>query len=263
EHLHREQRTAMLGQEREHTPCRDQLPAGFPHIRPDRLPGPFPHHHEKESGPTAHAAGPEPKIFTSLLGDADRLKAMAGCQSESPAARRDGSGERRGELDRQIRINRQALAIALGVAAKEVAARDLGLEESEKAVERQIAPLQTELGVLLDARRELRTRLAASDAAREQSAQLVELAATTRRMWNDLPLERQKELMATLEVEVTFLEPPQQGRKGQRCALAAAVHRQTTEGPSADRRKLGDDRADDHPPTARSQSALGDDRNPL
>ncbi|MFJ4972511.1 recombinase family protein [Streptomyces sp. NPDC088755] len=154
-----------------------------------------------------------------LLGDADRLKAMAGVHSESPAAQRDGSGERRGELDRQIRIHRQALAIALGVAAKEVAASDLGLEESEKAVERQIAPLQTELRVLLDARRELRNLLAASDAVREQSAQLVELAATTRRMWSDLPLARQKELMATLEVEVTFIEPQQQGRKGQRCAL--------------------------------------------
>ncbi|MFD5141626.1 transposase, partial [Streptomyces sp. NPDC058378] len=134
---------------------------------------------------------------------------------------RDGSAERRGELDRQIKIHRQALAIALGVAAREVAARDLGPEESEKAVERQIAPLQTELGVLLDARREVRIRLAVSDAAREQSAQLVELAAMTRRMWSDLPLGRQKWLMAALEVEVTFLEPPQQGRKGQRCALAA------------------------------------------
>ncbi|MER0483110.1 recombinase family protein [Streptomyces sp. Edi2] len=157
----------------------------------------------------------------TLLGDADRLKGIAGCQSEPSAAQCDGSRERRGELDRQIRIHRQALAIALGVAAKEVAALDLGLEESERAVVRQIAPLQAELGVLLDARRELKARLAESDAARERSAQLVELAAMTRRMWSGLPLKRQKELMAALDVEVTFLEPPQQGRKGQLCALTA------------------------------------------
>lgn len=68
EHLRREQRSAMLGQEREHTSRRNQLPAGLPHIRPDRLPGPFPHHHENESGPTTHTAGPEPKIFMTLLG---------------------------------------------------------------------------------------------------------------------------------------------------------------------------------------------------
>ncbi|MFE4216964.1 recombinase family protein [Streptomyces sp. NPDC056844] len=156
-----------------------------------------------------------------LLGDADRLSTTAGCQSEAAAGQCDGSGERRVELDRQIRIHRQAVTIALGVAAKEVAARDLCLKESEKAVERQIAPLQAELDVLLDSRRELKARLAESDLARERSAQLVELAATVHRMWNHLPLERQKELMAELEVEVTFLGSPRRGRNGQPCALAA------------------------------------------
>ncbi|MER6720195.1 transposase [Streptomyces halstedii] len=154
-----------------------------------------------------------------LLGDADRLRTTAGCQSEAAAGQCDGSGERRVELDRQIRIHRQAVAIALGVAAKEVAARDLCLKESEKVVERQIAPLQAELDVLLDSRRELKA-LAESDLARERSAQLVELAATVHRMWNHLPLERQKELMAELEVEVTFLGSPRRGRNGQPCALA-------------------------------------------
>ncbi|MET9778371.1 recombinase family protein [Streptomyces sp. NPDC006367] len=157
----------------------------------------------------------------TLLGDADRLRGMAGCHSAPSTAQRDGSEKRRGELDRQIRTHRQALAIALRVAAKEVAAHDLGLEESEKAVERQIAPLQAELSALLDAQRELKDRLAKTDTERERSAQLVELAAMTRRMWGSLSLERQKKLMAVLDVEVSFHEPPRRGRKGQLCALAA------------------------------------------
>lgn len=69
-----------------------------------------------------------------LLGDADRLRGMAGCQSEPPVAQRDGSGERRGELDRQIRIHRQALAIALGAAAKE------GLDDAAGAASRLPVP---------------------------------------------------------------------------------------------------------------------------
>ncbi|GHJ30669.1 hypothetical protein TPA0910_51020 [Streptomyces hygroscopicus subsp. sporocinereus] len=57
----------MLGQEREHTAGRDQLPTGLPHIRPDHLPGPFTLHTYK-TGPDSTEPGPEPEIFSSLLG---------------------------------------------------------------------------------------------------------------------------------------------------------------------------------------------------
>ncbi|MGW8883907.1 transposase [Streptomyces sp. NPDC055749] len=100
-----------------------------------------------------------------------------------------------------------------------MAARDLCQEESETVVERQVAPLH-ELGVLLDARRELKARLAESHVARERSAQLVGLAAMACRMWSHLPLERKKGLLATLEVKVMFLEAPSRRHNGQLCAFA-------------------------------------------
>ncbi|MFE2846768.1 recombinase family protein [Streptomyces scopuliridis] len=156
-----------------------------------------------------------------LLGDADRLQAMAGCRTGTAAGQRDGSEERRAALDRQIRTQRRAVAIALSVAAKEVAARGLSLAESEKAVERLIAPVQAELEMMLDSKRAMTARQAESTTTQEKSAQLVELAAMAHRTLNHLPLERQKEFMAALEVRVTFLAPPRRGRNGQPCALAA------------------------------------------
>jgi hypothetical protein len=46
EHLSREQLATMLGQEREHTPRRDQFPAGLPHVWPDHLADPLTHRHK-------------------------------------------------------------------------------------------------------------------------------------------------------------------------------------------------------------------------
>ncbi|MFI9590533.1 transposase [Nonomuraea sp. NPDC052265] len=59
------QRLAMLGQEREHAPRRNQLPAGLPHIRPDQFPAPLALHiDESDPSPTAR---PEPNIFSGVL----------------------------------------------------------------------------------------------------------------------------------------------------------------------------------------------------
>ncbi|WP_319695144.1 transposase [Streptomyces sp. ME19-01-6] len=155
-----------------------------------------------------------------LLGNADRLKAMADEWTGAVTGQPDGFEERRAELDRQIRVQRQALATALGVAAKQVAARALCLAESEKAVERLIAPLHAELDAMLETQREMTARQAESERAQERSAQLLELASMARRTLNHLPLERQKEFMTAIEVKVTFLAPPRRARNGQPCALA-------------------------------------------
>nr|WP_237540080.1 recombinase family protein [Streptomyces sp. SID4917] len=157
----------------------------------------------------------------AFLSDADRLKAAVCDQTGVRAGQREGLEQRRKELDRQIRPQRRAVAIAIGVAAKDVAARDLSLAESEKAVERAIAPLQAELDVLLASRRRMTVQLAEAETARVRSAQLVELAAMARRTLHHLPLEEQKEFLAAIDAKVTLLEPSRRGRKGQPCALAA------------------------------------------
>ncbi|ORT55063.1 recombinase family protein [Streptomyces sp. CB03238] len=157
----------------------------------------------------------------TFLSDAERLKAAAGDRTGMRAGQREGLEERRTELDRQVRNQRRAVAIAIGVAAKDVAARDLSLAESEKAVERAIAPLQAELDVLLASRSKMTAQLAEAGTAQVRSAQLIELAAMARRTLHHLPLEEQKKFLAAVDAKVTLLKPPRRGRKGQPCALAA------------------------------------------
>ncbi|MEU5891581.1 IS3 family transposase [Streptomyces sp. NPDC047461] len=56
EHLSRQQLATMLNQDREHAPCRNQIPVGLPHDRPDISPTHSPTH--DRPGPVAHAARP-------------------------------------------------------------------------------------------------------------------------------------------------------------------------------------------------------------
>ncbi|MFE3144077.1 recombinase family protein [Streptomyces scopuliridis] len=170
-------------------------------------------------------AGPiEEQTWRSVrmfLGDAGRLEVAAGnWVSEGPGEWCDHE-ERRAELDRQIAIQTQAVALALGVAAKQVAERGLYGAEAERAVERLVAPVQAELDALFASQSELAVRRTASDAAGEKAGLLVELAAMAHRTLGRLSPEGQKEFMALLDVKVTFVEPPRRRRSGQRCAVAA------------------------------------------
>ncbi|GAA1901843.1 hypothetical protein GCM10009753_34700 [Streptantibioticus ferralitis] len=129
--------------------------------------------------------------------------------------------ERSAELDRRIRAQTRVVAIALSVAVRQVASLDLCLAEAETLLERLIAPVQAELNAMLESKRETTARQATDDTAQKRSAQLVELAAMARRTLDDLPPEQQKQLMAMIDIKVTFLEPSRRRRNGQPCAKAA------------------------------------------
>ncbi|WP_411130168.1 zinc ribbon domain-containing protein, partial [Streptomyces sp. x-19] len=144
----------------------------------------------------------------TFLSDADRLRAAAGDWIGAMEGQCVRSEERRGELDRRIKAQARAVAIALSVAVREVASLDLCLAEAETLLERLIAPAQAELNAMIESKKEVTARQAVGDAAQERSAQLVELAVMARRTLHDLPLERQKQLLAMIDIKVTFLEPP-------------------------------------------------------
>ncbi|MFJ8495416.1 recombinase family protein [Streptomyces sp. NPDC094038] len=159
--------------------------------------------------------------LTTFLSDADRLRHVTGDRTTVWGSGQVDFEGRRADLDRKIGIQTQALAVALGVAAKQVVARGLCLAEAEKAVERLIAPVQDELDVLLEAKEALTALEAESAAVQGRAALLVEVAAMAQRTLGHLPLEGQKEFMAAIDAKVTLVEPPQRGRSGQPCAMAA------------------------------------------
>lgn len=156
-----------------------------------------------------------------LLGDTDKLKAMADDWMGITAGQRINFEERLAELDRLIETQEQAIALTLSVASKRVAARKLPREEAEQELEKAVAPLQAELDTLWESRDEVASWQSESAAAGERAAQLVELAEMAHRRLNDLPLDRQAEFMDMLDVEVTVAGDAPQGRTGQPCALAA------------------------------------------
>ncbi|MFD5492222.1 recombinase family protein [Streptomyces sp. NPDC127091] len=158
-----------------------------------------------------------------LLGNLDQLRAMADDWVGVRSGSRINFTERIAELDKQIAAQKKAVNVTISMTAKQIATEDedLSEEEAERRVAEVVAPLQQELSKLQKDRSDIISWQEESDAAGDRITQLVNLAEMANRRLHNMPLEKQYELMAMIESEVTIIGETPQGRKGQPCALAA------------------------------------------
>lgn len=109
------------------------------------------------SCPYLEATAVEKQVWTdvvALLGDAERMKAMAQDWIGATADQRVDHTARIAELDQQIAEQGDVIDVTLPVAARQAARRGLRGPEAEKAVEATLKPLYSELEALEKLRRE-------------------------------------------------------------------------------------------------------------
>lgn len=151
--------------------------------------------------------------IVALLGDAERMKAMAQEWIDVTAVQRVDYVGRVAELDQQIAEQSQVIDITMGVAARQAAKRGLSGDAAESFVESAISPMEKELAGLERLRSEALGWQREADEAAQRLASFERLAEAARQNLKDLTPELKAELVGLLEVEAEVIRavPRQQG----------------------------------------------------
>jgi DNA invertase Pin-like site-specific DNA recombinase len=137
-----------------------------------------------------------------LLGDAERLKALAEEWVGLSAGNRANYLERLAELDRQIEELQETIDLTMTTAARAAARRKLGREEAEKAVERAVRPLEKELLALEKTRAEVTAWQAEADTAGRRAADLQAMAASARHQLDAFTPRQKADLLGLLNLRI-------------------------------------------------------------
>ncbi|SEO01705.1 Site-specific DNA recombinase [Actinacidiphila rubida] len=146
-----------------------------------------------------------------LLGDPDRLQAMAAEWIGMTAGDQTSHADRIGDLDRQIVDRQKALATMVVDYAK------AGLPAV--TVQAATRALTEELDQLRAMRAEAASWLAETEAADQRAKDLQALALVARERLHDMTPDEQGEILALLDVKVTITGPVPRPRLGAACSL--------------------------------------------
>lgn len=142
------------------------------------------------------------KEVRDLLGDAERLKALAEEWVGLSAGNRANYLERLADLDRQIEELAETIDLTMTTAARAAARRKLAREEAEKAVERAVRPLEKELATLEKTRAEVAAWQTETETAGQRAADLQAMAAAARHQLDDLTPRQRADLLGLLNLRI-------------------------------------------------------------
>lgn len=142
------------------------------------------------------------KEVRNLLGNAERLKAMAEEWAGLSAGNRANYLERISELDQQIEELAETIDLTMTTAARAASRRKLGRDEAEKAVERATRPLEKELATLEETRVEVVAWQAETEAAGRRAVDIQDLAATAQSTLDDFTPRQKADLLALLNLRI-------------------------------------------------------------
>ncbi|WP_406282403.1 recombinase family protein [Streptomyces sp. NBC_00209] len=154
----------------------------------------------------------------ALLGDADRMKAMAQEWLDATGRERVDYNKRISELSEQIAEAEDLIEVAAATAAKRALRRGLSREEAEQAADRATKPHEEILAGLEKQRQEAKAWQSEATEAGQRVQGLERLAATARRNLKDIDQEEKAELFRSvgLRAQVVRCAPR---RKGVACAI--------------------------------------------
>lgn len=173
----------------------------------------------------------------SLLGDAERLKALAEEWVGMSAGNRANYLERIADLDRQIEELSDTIDMTMAGAARVAARRKLDREEAEKAVERAVRPLEKELLALEKTRADVTAWQAEAASAAQRAQDLQALAASARHQMDSLTPPQRGDFLGLLDIRITVtgqraepstrsrvVLPPMEMTGGIRPGVLGAIH---------------------------------------
>ncbi|MCX5446857.1 recombinase family protein [Streptomyces nigrescens] len=153
----------------------------------------------------------------NLLGDPQRLGAMAEEWADINSGQRGNHESRIGELDHQIKMQNKAIAAVVAMAAKEAVANDV--ENPEEAIAEASRSLRTELENLKKLRNEAAEWQAESASAEQRIMDLTALSETASENLENMSLEEKGEFLELLDLKVLITGPIPSARMGQRCSV--------------------------------------------
>lgn len=154
----------------------------------------------------------------SLLGDAERMKAMAKDWMEITTASKVDHTARIAQLDQKIAEQTQVLNISMGVAARQAARAGLEGEEAEASVEAAIAPLSEDLSQLNRQRDEALAWQRDAEQATQRLRDLDRLAGMARTNLQGFTPEERAEACSLMELRATVVSADRR-RVGQTCRI--------------------------------------------
>jgi DNA invertase Pin-like site-specific DNA recombinase len=138
-----------------------------------------------------------------LLGDAERLEALAREWVGLSAGNRANYLDRIADLDQKIEELGETIDLTMATAAASAARRKLPREEAEKAVERAVRPLEKELAGLEAQRAEVTAWQAETETAARRAEDLQELAAAARHQLDGFTPRQRADLLEALNIRIT------------------------------------------------------------
>ncbi|MYX26016.1 recombinase family protein [Streptomyces sp. SID8381] len=154
-----------------------------------------------------------------LLGDRDRLLALADEWVGSVAKQQIDYSSRLASLDQKIAEKRSTIDLMMAVAAKQVISEGLTGRVAEAAVERKLKPLNDELAQLISERTDVETWQNEAQLADQRAKDLHALAQTAHGRLDKFTTEEQAEWLSLLDIKVKILETPPPMHRGLACPI--------------------------------------------
>ncbi|MFJ7995723.1 recombinase family protein [Streptomyces sp. NPDC096310] len=156
----------------------------------------------------------------ALLGDAERMKAMAMDRINAVADRQVDYTARIAQLDQQIAEQTDVIDVTMVAAARQAAKRGLRGAKAEEAVERAVEPLEENRTALERLRRDVVAWQREAESATQQLRDFERLAEMARRNLRDLHPAEKHELLTRLEMEAHVVRAVAR-QQGVRCTVRA------------------------------------------
>ncbi len=155
-----------------------------------------------------------------LLGDAERLRAMAEEWVGTTVGQNVDLSSRLAELDQHIAEQNDTIDVTTVVVTKRELRKGRSPKEAEAAVERAVKPLLEELAQLEKTREEVAAWQAEVAMGEERAKNLQALAEMAHRRLEELSDEQQQEFMELLNIRIKVTGPHPPMRKGLLCSVA-------------------------------------------
>jgi len=139
---------------------------------------------------------------SALMGDAERLKALAEEFVGLTAGNKANYLQRLSDLDQKIEELQETIDLTMTTAASSAARRKMARPEAEKVVERAVRPLEKELALLEKERGEVAAWEAESAAASQRAADLQSMAARAQHCLDDFTSAQRADFLELLNIKI-------------------------------------------------------------